>query len=364
MKKSFLLVISLILVVALFAVGCTKEPAGTPVASDKPTSSAPAQSDEAKDPPIKLRISTEVPDVTTRFEAVANRAFVDYLDKNPSIEVDYYPGAALGDQKAVYDQLGRGQVDIHILQASVIAGVDYPNFSIFDLPYLFSNEEAAKAVLQPDGPLSTQLREDYAEKTGVRLLCFTVNGFRNVTNSKREIKTPDDLKGIKLRTMSAPIQIAAWEAADVLVTPMAFTELYSAMQTGVVDGQENPVAVILSNSFNEVQKYMTMSRHLLSVGTLVMYEETYQKMTPAQQKHLDEAVQLYYDQFCDSCTAEDADMLKQIIDKNLMQVYEPTSEEIDAFRQVMQPAARELIEKNLDDPAFLDLLLEEVEKYN
>lgn len=369
MKKSFFFLVSLLLVVALLA-GCGQQenPNATQSAtpstkpSDQPTT-APTES-AANEPVIKLRVAAEVPDVTTRFEARANRAFVDYLDSYPTIEVDFYPGAVLGDQKAAYDQLVRGQVDINIVQASVIAGVDYPNFGIFDLPYSFPNEDVAKAVLQPDGALSTKLREDYLKKTGVRLLCFTANGFRNVTNNKREIRTPADLKGVKLRTMSAPIQIAAWEAADVLVTPMAFTELYSAMQTGVVDGQENPVAVILANSFQEVQKYITMSRHLLSVGTMVMYDGTYQKMTPSQQKHLEEAVQLYFDKFCDECKAEDADMLKQIIDNNLMQVYEPTDEEVAAFREIMQPAARELIEKGIDDPSFLDLMLEEVQKHS
>jgi len=366
MKKSLSALLALLLVSSLVFTGCSSSSSGGTSASTpsgSASTSAPDASAEAE-PEIVIKVAAEVADVQDRFEAIANRAFVDHLDSHPSIKVEFYPGAALGDQTACYDQASRGQVDINIQQASIVAGVDYPNFGIFDLPYTFNNMDGAVTVLDPDSPLSEALREDYLAKTGMRLLTFTPNGFRNVTNNKREIRTPDDLKGIKLRTMSAPIQIASWEAADVLVTPMAFTELYSALQTGVVDGQENPVAVILSNSFQEVQKYMTMSRHLLSVGSMVMYGDTYDKMTPDQQAHLEESVRVYYESFCNGIKADDESMLKQIIDGNLMQVYEPTADEAAQFRAVMQPAARTLIEDSIEDAKYLDLLLEEAAKYN
>lgn len=311
---------------------------------------------------VTIRVATEVADVDTRYEARANRAFVERLDADPTIAVTYYPGAALGDQTACYEMLRRGLVEINVIQASNIAGVDYPNFGLFDLPYLFLDADEAKEVLDPNGPLTTALREDYAEKTGVRLLCFTVNGFRNLTNSKREVKTVDDLKGLKLRTLSAPIQIAAWESAGAQVTPMAFTELYSALQTGVVDGQENPVAVIMSNNFNEVQKYLTLTNHLLSVGSMVMSNDVYQSLTPEQQKLIDDAAVEYFNLFCDSCRDEDATLLDKVIDENLMQVYRPTEEEIASFREIMQPAARSLVEESMDDTSFLDLLLSEVDR--
>ena len=322
---------------------------------------APAEAETVVEE-VTIRVATEVADVDTRYEARANRAFVDLLDADPTIKVDYYPGAALGDQTACYEMLERGLVDINVVQASNIASVDYPNFGMFDLPYLFLNADEAKEILHPDGALSVALREDYAEKTGVRLLCFTVNGFRNLTNSKHEVKTIGDLKGLKLRTLSAPIQVAAWEAAGAQVTPMAFTELYSALQTGVVDGQENPVAVIMSNSFNEVQSFLTMTNHLLSVGTMVMSEDVYQSLTAEQQKTIDDAVIEYYNLFCDSCRDEDAELLDQVLAENLMQVYQPSADETAGFREVMQPVARKLIEESMDDASFLELLLSEVER--
>ena len=129
-----------------------------------------------------------------------------------------------------------------------------PDIAILDIPFLFRDYAQARAVL--DGPIGQDLLQKFDAK-GIHALAWGENGFRNMTNSKHPVVVPEDLKGLKMRTMENPVHIQAYRAFGIIPTPMAFTEVFTALQQGTVDGQENPLSVITSAKLDQVQKYLT-----------------------------------------------------------------------------------------------------------
>jgi len=160
-----------------------------------------------------------------------------------------------------------------------------PNFvpavKILDIPFLFRDKAHARAVL--DGPIGQALLKEFDSK-GFKALAWTENGVRHMTNSKRPINMPDDLKGLKMRTMENPVHVAAYKGFGIITTPMAFPEVFTALQQGVVDGQENPLSVIMAAKFDQVQKYMTLTAHVYSPAILLMNKAAFDKLSPADQK--------------------------------------------------------------------------------
>jgi TRAP-type C4-dicarboxylate transport system substrate-binding protein len=217
-------------------------------------------------------------------------------------------------------------------------------------------------VLHPKGRLVSELSADMVKKNGVRILAAVPAGYRHLTNNRKLVKTPADLKGLKIRTMNAPAHTKAWQAAGANPTPMSFAEVYNGLQTGVIDGQENPIPVILGNSLLEVQKYLTLTRHVISVSLLVMNEKSYQRLSPMQQLHVDRASELYYWSQITNGEMHTNLQIQRIKDNKLCELYNPTAAEIEEFRKVMQPAARQFIETRIEDQRFLDLLFEEIKK--
>lgn len=160
-----------------------------------------------------------------------------------------------------------------------------PNFvpavKILDIPFLFRDKAHARAVL--DGPIGQALLKEFDSK-GFKALAWTENGVRHMTNSKRPINMPDDLKGLKMRTMENPVHVAAYKGFGIITTPMAFPEVFTALQQGVVDGQENPLSVIMAAKFEQVQKYMTLTAHVYSPAILLMNKASFDKLSAADQK--------------------------------------------------------------------------------
>ena len=168
-----------------------------------------------------------------------------------------------------------------------------PNFvpavKILDIPFLFRDKAHARAVL--DGPIGQALLKEFDSK-GFKALAWTENGVRHMTNNKRPINLPDDLKGLKMRTMENPVHVAAYKGFGIITTPMAFPEVFTALQQGVVDGQENPLSVIMAAKFEQVQKYMTLTAHVYSPALLLMNKASFDKLSPADQKVFLDAAKL------------------------------------------------------------------------
>jgi TRAP-type transport system periplasmic protein len=145
------------------------------------------------------------------------------------------------------------------------AGNFVPAVRVLDVPFLFRDYAHARGVVDSD--IGMKLLDGFKARNLVGL-AFMENGFRHLTTGTKLVEGPDDVKGLKIRTMENPIHMAAWKASGVLPTPMAFSELPPALQQGTVDGQENPIPIILSNNFNQLQKYLFLTGHVYSPGLL------------------------------------------------------------------------------------------------
>jgi len=163
-----------------------------------------------------------------------------------------------------------------------------PRFGAIDLPFLFRNPDHAYKVL--DGPIGNQLFADM-EKQGWKGLAWAERGFRNLTNSKKAVNTPDDVKGLKIRVMQNPVYVDSFKALGANAVPMAWTEALTALQQGTVDGQENPLNVIVAFKLNESQKYMAITRHAYAPAPIIMSMVTWKKLDAGQQKAVLKAAQ-------------------------------------------------------------------------
>ena len=162
-----------------------------------------------------------------------------------------------------------------------------PEAKILDIPFLFRDKAHARAVL--DGPIGQEMLTKFDSK-GFKALAWGENGIRNMTNNKRAINTPDDLKGLKLRTMENPVHVAAYKGLGIVTTPMAMTEVFTALQQGTVDGQENPLSVIMAAKFDQVQKHVSLTGHVYSPGIFLMNKGSFDKLSAAdKQAFLDAA---------------------------------------------------------------------------
>ncbi|OPY84502.1 MAG: 2,3-diketo-L-gulonate-binding periplasmic protein YiaO precursor [Smithella sp. PtaU1.Bin162] len=182
------------------------------------------------------------------------------------VKFDVFPEAAIGGEREMIEGARIGTVDF-ALTTSAVLGNFVPEMKLFDLPFLFKDRDNAIRVL--DGPIGQKLLDSMTAK-GLIGLAFWENGFRNLTNSKRPINKPEDLKNLKMRTMENPIHLESWRTLGANPTPMAFAEVYTALQQGTVDGQENPLAIIYTTRLYEVQKYLSMTNHNYSPMVLMV----------------------------------------------------------------------------------------------
>jgi len=193
--------------------------------------------------------------------------FKDEVEKNlpGKYDIVVHHSGALGSETQVLQQIQLGTTQMSVCTTGPIEAF-VPEIKVLEMPFLFPSYQAADAVL--DGPIGKELADRLAGQ-GFTVLHFLDNGFRNVTNSKKAIKTPDDLAGLKIRTMEAPTHLAIWRAIGANPTPMAWP-IFTALQQGVIDGQENPIAVIYAAKLYEAgQKYLSLTRHVYSALVFV-----------------------------------------------------------------------------------------------
>ncbi|WP_320129173.1 DctP family TRAP transporter solute-binding subunit [uncultured Sphaerochaeta sp.] len=187
---------------------------------------------------------------------------------NGTIEIKVFFDTTLGSPSSMVSGMQQGTVDFGVCGDAYYSSL-VPEIQVFELPYMFNSiEEARTSVAGPAGKLISEK----LEKKGIHPLTFWEIGFRQLTNSKRPITTPSDLKGLKIRSLPSTFQVKAWENAGAIPVPMDVSELYSSLQQGVVDGQENPLSEIYNQRFYEVQKYLSLTSHvytpmLFSVGS-------------------------------------------------------------------------------------------------
>ncbi len=222
-----------------------------------------------------------------RAQSKALVKFGEIVEKNSkgAIKVEVYTDGVLGGNRQMVEACQMGALQGTIASAGVV-GAFVPRMEIFDFPYLFKDEKVARTVL--DGAIG---KEFLADLPAVKLvgLSFWENGYRNLTNSKKAVKTADDMKGLKVRTTETAVHVAFWKLLGVNPTPMAITQVYTALEQKVVDGQENPYANIIAYKFNEVQKYVTATEHVYGCEMFIVSKVFMDSLTPAERTIITEA---------------------------------------------------------------------------
>jgi tripartite ATP-independent transporter DctP family solute receptor len=200
-------------------------------------------------------------------------------------QVQLQGGGALGGDRDVVEGVQFGTIDMTVVSTSVVANFA-PDFAVFDVPFLFRDFDHAQAVF--DGPVGQEILGTLPDAGFVGLAAGGI-GFRQLTNNVRPVTSAADVEGLKIRTQQNELHLQAWQALGSLPTPMAVTEVYSALQQGVVDGQENPVGAIINNRFGEVQKYMSITNHAFTPVVLLINPGVFDGLSEADQAIFREA---------------------------------------------------------------------------
>jgi tripartite ATP-independent transporter DctP family solute receptor len=192
-------------------------------------------------------------------------------DTDGEYEVQVFPNGGLGSDQQIIGAVRGGSIDFCITGNPYFTGLA-PVLNVLDLPFLFQSRDHVAAVM--DGPIGDGMRSEL-EGSNIKALSTWDIGWRNLTNDRRAVATPDDIRGLKLRTTPNPAHIKAFQLLGASPTPMAFTELFTALETGTVDGQENPVTLILNARFYEVQKHLSLTRHAFTTAPLCMNNDKF-----------------------------------------------------------------------------------------
>jgi tripartite ATP-independent transporter DctP family solute receptor len=314
---------------------------------------AHAQSPELSDPPEingglvgdhgshTLRMGIGLAENSPQF--ISSQYFGEILKQRTDgrITVNVFPNSQLGDDVQMLEMLQTGTLDMTYPSSSATTGY-VEELAAFDLPFLLPNREAAVAVMQSD---VAQGMLDAFEGTGLKALTFSENGYRQLSNSARPVASPDDVagldvRGLSVRTMENPVHLAIWEALGANPTPMAFGELFSAMEQGVVDGQENPWSTILSSNFNEVQNYGTETRHVYTPFIMMLSERTWDRMAPEYQELVLEAARQSA-KYQIQLSAEYDDWSRDQLVERGMEITSLNNKQLAAFQDAVQPVYEE-----------------------
>lgn len=213
---------------------------------------------------------------------VGSTVFCDEIEKGTQnrYKCQQFPSSALGGEREMTEAVQLGTLDIVNTSTGPI-GNFVPEVKIVDIPFLFRDYDHARKVM--DGPIGQDILSKFPSK-GIIALGWTENGFRHMTNNKRAIVKPADAAGLKMRTMENKVHMDGYRTFGILPTPMAFPELFGALQQGTVDGQENPIPVILASKFAQVQKHLSLTGHVYSPALLLMSPRTWTKLSDADKK--------------------------------------------------------------------------------
>lgn len=255
-------------------------------------------------------------------------------------KIELFPNFALGGEREMTEGAQLGTIDL-VTTSSGPVGNFVPDTLITDIPFLFRDYAHARSVL--DGQIGQGILDKCTAK-GLICLAWSENGFRHMTNSKREIKAPEDAKGLKIRTMENPVHMTAFRTIGVLPTPMAFPEVFGALQQGTVDGQENPIGVITSAKLFQVQKHLTLTGHLYSPAVTLMSPAAYDKMSDADKKTIRELAREAAAVSRKRVEQQEAEGIEEL-KKAGMQIRALSTDEKASFQKAMAPAYTEFAKR-------------------
>ena len=242
--------------------------------------------------------------------------FRDSLEEksNGTMTVEIFANGTLGDEREMAESLQMGTLDMCISAVATLSAFD-SDLDVFNFPYLFENTDHAYNVLM--GDLGFELFQNLEENSGIKYLGQVDLGFRSMTNNDRPINAPADCQGLRMRTLQSSICVEALGTLGIDAVSMSFGELFTALQTGAVDGQENPISVIYSSRFYEVQKYLSLTEHLYPVSPILISMQTWDSLNEEQQNWVSEAMNEALDWEWKESPAEIDDMLKELAENGM-----------------------------------------------
>jgi TRAP-type transport system periplasmic protein len=289
---------------------------------------------------VNLRFAVGANESATDGMSLGMRALQQYAQfkSKGEIEIRIFWNT-LGGSLQVTEQVKNGTLDMALTDDSVLGSFHKP-MQAFQIPYLFASSMAAWEFVNT--PAVREMTEDMRKATGIRTLAFSENGFRNLTNNVREVKGPDDMKGLKMRTMQSQVYVQFMQSMGAAATPIAWPELIPALKTNVVDGQENASTTVLDGKLYEVQKFMSVNEHIYGFHLIIMNDGVFQKLSPDHRKIMMEAARLH-SEMANARKAVDAIAAVDEIRKKGVKVYVTSPSEKEAFRQQSQKAVIEFI---------------------
>ncbi|WP_245873117.1 DctP family TRAP transporter solute-binding subunit [Albidovulum inexpectatum] len=295
-------------------------------------------------------------DWTTSKKGAAAEIFRMIVEGETDLTVELFPAGALGNENELIEQAQEGLTQVVMVSGAMSRVCKAAQ--VLDIPYVFPDPTVAWEVL--DGPFGKALADHCLAESGLRTLAYGETGVRHFTNNVREIRTPDDMAGLKFRVQPIPLYVEMVKGLGAEPTPVPWTEVPNALATGVVDGQENPIGVIYGNNLHQMQKYLTLDGHVYATDFLVINEDFYQSLSEKDRAVIQRAARIAgtmgraIQQFS---TAQGL----EAVAKDGMQVYSPTAEELAQFRDRAQPAVVEWLRGELGDQAsWIDQLQEAV----
>ncbi|BAL01009.1 putative transporter [Oscillibacter valericigenes Sjm18-20] len=345
MKKFLSLVLSLAMTATLLA-GC-----GAP-ASSAPAGSASAGSGST----ISLKIATTGNE--KHQSTIAAQAFADKIAElsGGQITATVYPNSQLGSEREAVEGVQLGSVEMTVVTSDGALPNFVPETQVLSIPYMFETKDEAYYVL--DNFLQDELAPKF-EAQGIKHLAFCELGFRCFTNNKKEITCAADLSGLSIRVQEATIWFALADSLNFIATPIAFNDLYTALQQGTVDGQENPITSIATSAFDEVQKYMCLDNHTYGAESIIMNLKLYNSLTPEQQGWVDEASAYARDYQREKVSSMENDYLQQIKDSGVIVCEDP---DIQSFKDATANLYTRDDVAALVDPALTEAVMAAVQE--
>lgn len=301
--------------------------------------SACNNNENSEDDTITLSFANELPESHPWGQSAEEFKKIVEEESDGSLKIVIHNGGSLGSSGyEILEGTGLGTIDIGI--ASTPVSQVLPEFELFSLPYLFKNREEAWEVL--DGETGSKIVEDL-EKQNLKHMAYWEDGYRQVTNNVRQIHAPEDFESLRIRVPESTLRMDTFEALGSSPLPMSFSEVFTALQQGTIDGQENPLSVIENSSFYDVQEYLTITNHVYSPATLFINNEVWEDLTPEHQEILIKGAEAGRDLNRRLNEEQDQTVIEKLKERG-MDVYTLSEEEMEDFQEATLPVYEKLME--------------------
>jgi TRAP-type transport system periplasmic protein len=292
--------------------------------------SVAGQAADIKDRSIKMPIVNNI----DHPQGVGAKKFAELVEQKSGgkIKVKLFPGGTLGGEQQVASAMQGGTIEASMMAPAQLVGM-IKEFVVLDFPFAFANEREADFVL--DGPVGKKLLDKLPEKNLVGL-AYMEQGYRSVSNSKRPVAKLEDMQGLKIRTIQNPLYVDMLNALGANPVPMAFTELYTALETKTVDGQENPFSTLEASKFYEVQKYMSTTQHIYNPQLLLLSKKFWGSLSADEKKIFQDAANEARD-YQRKVARDMSQKSREFLVKNGMQINDIPPQEIARMREKVKP---------------------------